>query len=332
MKLRKHDVKSIAGIAVFIAAALLLACTPKENANAQSTGTSGGSVSQSNTVITEDQWEVSQYSDGTIGITGLKGNVPSNLVIPDTIYGIKVTGVSGFSGKGITSVVFPDTLIYIGGFWGNNLTEVVIPDSVTSIGDYCFSGCGITRVTLGKGIKQIDERAFYNNKLTTVTLPPNITARYGYDAIGRGAFANNQIQTIIFTHGADVKFEIGDEAFTNNQIQTLTIPAGIEKIGYRAFANNKLQSLIITEGVKGIGIEAFADNPLTELVIATSYTSGQGLFKNCPLERITLPANIADSMLLRVRFSFEENFCNFYISQNRAAGTYVKKGPIWTKE
>ena len=32
------------------------------------------------------------------------------------------------------------------------------------------------------------------------------------------------------------------------------------------------------------------------------------------------------------RSGFEEGFVNFYLSQNRAAGTYVKRGPIWTRE
>jgi hypothetical protein len=33
-----------------------------------------------------------------------------------------------------------------------------------------------------------------------------------------------------------------------------------------------------------------------------------------------------------LRGIFEVAFVNFWISQNKAGGTYVKRGPIWVKE
>ena len=43
---------------------------------------------------------------------------------------------------------------------------------------------------------------------------------------------------------------------------------------------------------------------------------------------ITLPANMNEEVL---RNNFETNFVNFWISQNRAAGSYIKRGQIWTR-
>ena len=44
--------------------------------------------------------------------------------------------------------------------------------------------------------------------------------------------------------------------------------------------------------------------------------------------RFPLPANLDDATLSRL----EAGLVNSYKNQNRAAGTYVKHGPIWTRE
>ena len=44
--------------------------------------------------------------------------------------------------------------------------------------------------------------------------------------------------------------------------------------------------------------------------------------------RVTLPANVND----RNMGGFEVSLLNFYIEQRRLAGTYVKNGPIWSRQ
>jgi hypothetical protein len=56
---------------------------------------------------------------------------------------------------------------------------------------------------------------------------------------------------------------------------------------------------------------------------------GEGIFRGIPFASITLPANVSDSDLRS--YGFESNFVTFYTGQNRAAGTYNKNGPIWSR-
>ena len=49
----------------------------------------------------------------------------------------------------------------------------------------------------------------------------------------------------------------------------------------------------------------------------------------CKITRITIPAAMDERNLIG---GFEDTFINFWKSQNKAGGTYVKRGPIWSKE
>jgi len=114
-------------------------------------------------------FDVIQNANG-ITITSYKGTRKS-VVIPETLHGQRVTaiGEKAFQGKGIVSVVIPNSVVTIGdnafgGYGGirNIIKEVVIPDSVTSIGSDAFWSCGLTKVTIGRGVRFIDDDAFSN--------------------------------------------------------------------------------------------------------------------------------------------------------------------------
>ena len=281
----------------------------------------------------ENDFEVSQNADNTITITGYKGTV-KNVVIPSTLYGLKVTiiGNFAFSNKGLTSVTIPDTVItiedgenYFGkGVFSHNpqliniilgkglktigtfafsksgLNEIIIPDSVTNIGYGSFADCKLTKVILGKGVQKIDEHAFSRNQITELTLPSSLKE------IGTCAFLYNQIKKITFGTGLQI---IGDGAFSDNQITELSLPSSLKEIGGNAFDNNQIQSIIIPNTlISNIQNNAFGST----------------------INRITIPARMNDNT---IRGLIEDSsFFNFWISQNRAGGTYVKRGPIWTKE
>jgi len=61
---------------------------------------------------------------------------------------------------------------------------------------------------------------------------------------------------------------------------------------------------------------------------------GPNAFTKCPLTRIKLPANVEnnalESSLIDGEILFETNLVNFYKSQGKKAGTYVKNGPVWS--
>jgi hypothetical protein len=84
---------------------------------------------------------------------------------------------------------------------------------------------------------------------------------------------------------------IGEEAFTENQLTSVTIPDSVIFIGDRAFGYSQLTSITI----------------IAEDVYVYYYIG------------------------IEVDTGFEKNFINFYESQDRSPGTYVKNGPIWSK-
>jgi len=125
--------------------------------------------------------------------------------------------------------------------------------------------------------------------------------------IGNYVFYFNPITEIIFP---DSLVEIGIYAFSNCNLTSIILPRGLRRIGDNAFARNRgLQSVTIPAGVEFVGVNIFSENPIT---------------------RATLPANLSNDIMQR--YGFEEGLRNFYISQNRVAGTYVKNDPIWTRQ
>lgn len=122
----------------------------------------------------------------TMSITIINAQVPeelTDLVIPDTLGGCKVTAIGErvFLGcEKLTSVTLPSTLLSIGemafsGCYG--LTGANLPDSVYELGASCFAGCGaLTSVSLGNSIEVIPERCFAAcSALTDVQLPDSLT-------------------------------------------------------------------------------------------------------------------------------------------------------------
>jgi len=321
--------------------------------------------------VKDDDFEVKQNKDNTLTITGYKGTA-RNLVIPDKLYGLKVTiiGNRAFQNKGLISVVIPDTVVTIeNGYYGDHgafmnnsdlikvtlgkgiktigvsafqscgqLTEIIIPDFVTGIGDSSFEGPSgkvgsLVKVTLGKGLQTIGSNAFRNNQITEINFPSSLKEIEQY------AFSGNKIQKL--TVGTSLQ-TIGREAFRNNQITEIIfiLPTSLKTIYYGTFADNQIQSLTIPNGITYIQTGnyldkgAFEDNPLTTVVIPASLVNGIsvqsfGKINGSAITRITIPEKMDEKTL---KNNFEEAFVNFWINQNKAGGTYVKRGPIWAKE
>lgn len=102
---------------------------------------------------------------------------------------------------------------YIKGSYSGTQTDVVIPKTldgvtITNIYQDVFSGKGLTSVSFpsDSSIVRIHARAFMNNNLTDIVLPPNL------QTIDYGAFQNNNITKV--TIGANVT--IGGNVFQNN--------------------------------------------------------------------------------------------------------------------
>lgn len=124
-----------------------------------------------------------------------------------------------------------------------NGTSVVIPASVTvgsivfdvvKIDDSAFENTGLTSVTIPNSVTDIGISAFNTNNLTSVTIPDSVTI------IGTTAFATNPITNLSL--GANVT-DIGIGAFVDNNLTDVTIPSNVNFIGLLAFGGNPLASV-----------------------------------------------------------------------------------------
>ena len=226
-----------------------------------------------------------ENTDGTLKITGFSDEwildlKPSNIVIPQSIDGKKVTiiGPNAFeAGKNIgtemsvqeiplTSVVIPNTVTSIGSyaFSGNQLTHLELPPSVRIIEDHSFFNNPLTNVTLSNGLTTIGEYAFAYSKFTNIVLPNSLKT------IERSAFSNASLQSVEIPNSVT---SIGYSAFYKNNLTNIVIPESITKVGNYTFYGNKLKSVIIPNSVKTISTNAFASNQLTSVIVPNSVTS-----------------------------------------------------------
>jgi tetratricopeptide (TPR) repeat protein len=247
-----------------------------------------------NRPLRDDDFYVKQNPDNSIIITGFKLS-DRDVVIPSTLYGLKVTiiGARAFEKCKIRSVVIPDTVVTI---------ESGAFINVSSGGEYPGPAeyATLTKVTIGKGVRTIGRLAFYGQKnLTEITIPDSVTQIDDY------AFAYCGLTSVTFGRGLQT---INNSAFRDNNLTSVTIPASVKEIDAYAFASNKIQSV-------SIGGSNISGN---DFIFRDNYNI---------ISRVTLPANLDG-----FEYCFEESLRNFYASQGRTAGTYVKNGPIWTRQ
>ena len=155
---------------------------------------------------------------------------------------------------------------------GNSITLTCNTNSVTFTDEACFTFNGETGVITdydnnceknviipsqigGIAVTSIGNSAFYNNSLTSVTIPNSVTS------IGGSAFYNNSLTSVTIP---DNVTSIGDYAFYNNSLTSVTIPNSVTSIRGYAFANNNLTSVTIPNSVTYIGKSAFNNNQLPD--------------------------------------------------------------------
>ncbi|MDR2551714.1 MAG: leucine-rich repeat domain-containing protein [Treponema sp.] len=258
-----------------------------------------------------DDFEVKQLPDNTLEITGYKGTA-ADVMIPSTLYGLKVTAIGDYA----CAVENEDGLLRRGAA----LTGVVIPGTVTRIGRRAFwggydGGGGLAGVSIGGGCKTIEGEAFAGNpRLTGVVIPDGVAE------IGWRAFAGCGLTTLVLGKGVHT---IGDEAFAQQRGWASFIP--------EEERTNRIGELVLPPAVLSVGSRAFEHNAITSLVISSAATKIKwGAFGGNPLARITLPSALEEDTLTSA--GFEEGCINFWKNQAMAGGTYVKRGPIWTRE
>lgn len=111
--------------------------------------------------------------------------------------------------------------------------DLIIPDAVTTIGGYCFYSCTFNgTLTLGEGLKSIEEHTFYycSSFTGSLTIPDHVTAINDYAFCGCSGFTGNLIIS-------DSVKTIGADAFYNctGFNGYLIIGSSVTSIGNSAF-------------------------------------------------------------------------------------------------
>ena len=191
----------------------------------------------------------------------------------------------GFPGNGPTTINAGCFRINV-----NNIHEIAGYDNT------CSKDVVIPRMINKNIITTIGEYAFYNNQLTSVTIPSSVTT------IGNSAFYNNQLTSVAFEDTGEHPSQlttIGVAAFGHNQLTSVTIPSSVTTIERHAFYDNQLTSIIFEDtqehpsNLTSIGASAFENNQLTNITIPASVTTIEtSAFENNQLTSVIIPSSV----------------------------------------
>ena len=193
-----------------------------------------------------------------------------------------------------SSVRFPAgiTVIESEAHYFSGLTgSLVIPNTVTVIGERAFADNRLTSVTIPASVTTIGQRAFLTNQLTSVVIPNSVTT------IGAGAFAHNRLTGSLII--PDSVTSLGNDAFAgdemamNSRLTSVTIGSGVTAIGRGTFQCNRITSVTIPNSVTSIGDVAFYRNLLTSVTIPSSVTViGNSAFRDNQLTSIVISSGV----------------------------------------
>ncbi|MCH5187197.1 MAG: leucine-rich repeat protein [Oscillospiraceae bacterium] len=251
-----------------------------------------------------------QVHDDHVEITGYTGSA-AELVIPDEINGLPVTGITKsafYQCTSLTSINIPSGVTSIGDlafYHCTSLTSINIPSGVTSIGDWAFVGCtSLISVNLPDGVMSIGDWAFYGcTSLTSINIPESVLSigdlafagctsltginlPAGITSIGDAAFAGCISITEFEISEYNTNYRCIDGALYNKSVTELiqyppgsektsfTVPDGVVSIAYTAFRGcTGLEHISIPNGVTFIDDRAFTDcTSLISISIPSSVT------------------------------------------------------------
>lgn len=224
------------------------------------------------------------------------------LTAVDLPEGLEAIGMQAFGNdRLLTGVDLPSTLTVIGAkaFMGcSALTHVEIPSGVKTVSDSAFSGCtGVTSVIINEGVEVIGASAFTSLLITSLHIPASVTS-ISHDSFGGcnelpffevdeanqtyansadGVIYTKDFTTVVrapagFAGGHDIDprcTAIAENAFEYCYgLTAVTIPEGVESIGFNAFAYTSITSVTVPESVTSLDMQIFYDcEQLTEVHI-----------------------------------------------------------------
>ena len=187
------------------------------------------------------EWDYWIEDDGTIRLMYGYGKDNKNIIVPATLDGYKVSGVTDDAFwhysiddgdiPDVESIVFSEGITYVGGMWGcKNLKKVVLPSTLKEIGVRAFTDCVSLKEINIPSCTVIGDIAFQGCvNLEKVTLP------WGLETISAGAFNGCKIKNVKIP---DTVTNIEYGVFAGcNSLTSIKIPESVEEIGGNAFGN-----------------------------------------------------------------------------------------------
>lgn len=154
---------------------------------------------------------------------------------------------------------------------------------VTGCVDTCPSDLVIPEEIDGLSVVEIENRAFIEKQLISVSIPSSVTTIYG------GAFAYNELFSLELPENLNL---MTDGSFAQNQLTKINIPDSLSKIPYAAFRYNQLAEVTLNDNLIEIGMSAFAFNLLPYIEIpANVITIEKYAFRSNQLKRIKFTGN-----------------------------------------
>ena len=258
----------------------------------------------SNITISAKWLAIFNCSNGKI--TGLTshGKTLREIVIPDSIDGVKITSIG-----------------YRAFYNCDSLTSIVIPDSVTSIGEDAFYDCGSLNYNVKGNLKYLgnSENPYLYLADTTSYSITTATIDNNCKIISDSVFSACTSLTSV-TIGNSVT-SIGNYTFEHCRTLTnVTIGNGVTSIGDWAFYScYSLTSIVIPDSVTSIGDLAFYDcRKLTSIVIPDSVTSiGDYAFYYCDsLTSIKYRGSQSQWSAISKGYGWDYNTGNYTITYN----------------
>ena len=193
----------------------------------------------------------------------------------------------------LQKLVLPSTVTKIGKYAVakcSNLTDMQqFPQGVTWIDEFAFYNTAVSSITLGAALQYIGRYAFSGSGLTSITIPDGVTQLLKY------TFQN--CAQLTEAHLPETMTGIGEYAFHNcKNLESANLPGRLESLGSYAFAGcSKLSSIEIPASLEVIGTYAFSDcSSLKNVVFNEGLTIvGNNAFQDClSLTKIELPSTV----------------------------------------
>ena len=253
------------------------------------------------------------YSDTSLKKVVGYGGSDTSIVIPE---GVETIGKNAIRYSTITGVSLPSTLKYLEecSLCSNRIESITLPDGLLEIGKSALSSNRITNIDVPSSVTKIENYAFESSSVNTVfvnlpnVLPNNMsdkslsgvialysgTATLPYNEYGAKGF-NSYIEGDWVYTNSTKKTVISyiPSTYNNTDGFTLTIPYGVETIGYEAFRFRSVKKVIMPDTVTKIEGSAFWGSGLREVRLSNNLQEiGNCAFYDHYLSEVIIPESV----------------------------------------